>query len=36
MFERMETRIAIHTVESAAAMGLGCREYEIIDIAALG
>lgn len=36
MIERMETRNAIHTVETAAAMGLGCREYEIIDIAALG
>lgn len=32
LIERMESRNGIHTVEAAAALGLGSREYEIIDI----
>ena len=30
--ERMESRNGIHTVETAAALGLGNREYEIIKL----
>ena len=30
--ERMETRHAIHTVEAAAELGFGSREYELIEI----
>ena len=32
LIERMESRNGIHTVEAAAALGLGSRDYEIIDI----
>lgn len=32
LIERMESRNGIHTVESAAALGLGSREYEIVTI----
>lgn len=32
LIERMESRNGIHTVETAAALGLGSREYEIIRI----
>lgn len=32
LIERMESRNGIHTVETAAALGLGSREYEIINI----
>ncbi|MDP4152619.1 MAG: DUF362 domain-containing protein [Bacillota bacterium] len=32
LIERMESRNGIHTVETAAALGLGFREYEIISI----
>lgn len=32
LIERMESRNGIHTVEEAAALGLGSREYEIIEI----
>ena len=32
LIERMETRNAIHTVETAAALGLGSREYELVAI----
>ena len=32
LIERMESRNGIHTVETAAAHGLGNREYEIINI----
>jgi hypothetical protein len=30
--ERVETRHGIHTIESAAALGLGSREYELIYV----
>lgn len=33
LIERMNSRHGIHTVEAAAELGLGEREYEIIDIA---
>lgn len=32
LIERMESRNGIHTVETAAALGLGSREYEIVCI----
>jgi uncharacterized Fe-S center protein len=32
LIERMESRNGIHTVETAAALGLGSREYEIVSI----
>lgn len=32
LIERIESRNGIHTVEAAAALGLGSREYEIVDL----
>ena len=32
LIERMESRNGIHTVEAAAKLGLGSREYEIVEI----
>lgn len=32
LIERMESRNGIHTVETAAALGLGSREYELITL----
>ncbi len=32
LIERMESRNGIHTVEAAAELGLGSREYEIINL----
>ncbi|WP_343210687.1 DUF362 domain-containing protein [Anaerolentibacter hominis] len=32
LIERIESRNGIHTVEAAAALGLGSREYELIDL----
>ena len=32
LIERMESRHGIHTVERAFELGLGSREYEIIEI----
>lgn len=32
LIERMESRNGIHTIEAAAALGLGSREYEIIAL----
>lgn len=32
LIERMDSRNAIHTVEAASDLGLGVREYEIVDI----
>lgn len=32
LIERMESRNGIHTVEAAAALGLGSREYELVSI----
>ena len=32
LIERMESLNGIHTVEAAAALGVGSREYELINI----
>ena len=32
LIERMESRNGIHTIEAAAQLGLGTREYEIVEI----
>ena len=32
LIERMESRNGIHTIEAAAKLGLGTREYEIVNI----
>jgi uncharacterized Fe-S center protein len=32
LIERMESRNGIHTIEAAAALGLGSREYELISL----
>lgn len=32
LIERMDSRHGIHTVESANKLGIGNREYEIINI----
>ena len=32
LIERIETRNGIHTIEAAAALGYGSREYEIIEL----
>lgn len=32
LIERMESRHGIHTVEHAAALGVGSREYELVDL----
>ena len=32
LIKRMESRNGIHTVERAAELGLGSREYEIVNI----
>ncbi len=32
LIERMESRHGIHTIEAAAALGLGAREYELVDL----
>lgn len=32
MVERIETRHGIHTVEAAEALGIGSREYELIEV----
>ena len=32
LIERMESRNGIHTVEAAAAHGLGSREYDLVDL----
>lgn len=32
LIERMDSRNAIHTVEAASDLGLGVRDYEIVDI----
>lgn len=32
LIERIESRNGIHTIEAAAALGYGTREYELIDI----
>ena len=30
--ERVESRNGVHTIESAAALGIGSREYELVDV----
>ena len=32
LIERMESRNGMHTLEAAAALGLGMREYELVDL----
>ena len=32
LLERIESRNGVHTVEAAAALKIGSREYELIDI----
>ncbi len=32
MLERIESRNGVHTIEAAAALGFGSREYELIEI----
>jgi uncharacterized Fe-S center protein len=32
LIERIESRNGIHTVEAAAALGFGSREYELIEL----
>lgn len=32
LIERMESRNGIHTIEAAAALGLGTREYELVEL----
>jgi len=32
LIERMDSRHGIHTVEAAAKLGLGSREYEIVEL----
>mgnify|MGYP004709394957 CR=1 FL=1 len=32
LVERIETRNGIHTIEAAAALGIGSREYELIEV----
>lgn len=32
LIERIESRNGIHTIEAAAALGIGSREYELIDL----
>ena len=32
LVERIETRHGVHTVEAAAQLGFGSREYELIEL----
>ena len=32
LIERIETRNGVHTIEAAAALGMGSREYELIEV----
>ena len=32
LLERIESRNGVHTIEAAAALGIGSREYELIDV----
>ena len=32
LIERIESRNGIHTIEAAAAIGLGSREYELVEV----
>lgn len=31
--ERVESRHGVHTIEAAAALGVGSREYELVELA---
>jgi Uncharacterized Fe-S center protein len=33
LLERIESRNGVHTVETAAALGVGSREYELEELA---
>lgn len=32
LLERIESRNGVHTIEAAATLGMGSREYELIEI----
>ena len=32
LIERIESRHGVHTIEAAAELGLGSREYELIEV----
>lgn len=32
VLERIESRNGVHTIEAAAAIGYGLREYELIEV----
>lgn len=32
LVERIETRNGVHTIEAAAALGYGSREYELVEV----
>lgn len=32
LLERIESRNGVHTIEAATALGMGSREYELIEI----
>lgn len=32
LLERIESRNGVHTIEAAAALGFGVREYELIEL----
>lgn len=32
LIERIESRNGVHTIESAAALGYGMREYELVEV----
>ncbi len=32
LLERIESRNGVHTIEAAAALGIGSREYELVEI----
>ena len=32
LIERIESRHGIHTIEAAAELGIGSREYELIEV----
>lgn len=32
MLERIESRNGVHTIEAAAALNFGSREYELIEV----
>jgi len=32
LLERIESRNGVHTIEAAAALGYGSREYELVEV----